>query len=92
MRNLLDERLQQVILPQKYLEELKNAPDDRLSFQRSFENVCTTKRSFCPSSLKSSHVSNMCQAISYPHSGGPTITDVTIPVIKKDLTRSIGLY
>lgn len=42
MRDLLDERLQQVILPQKYLEELKNAPDDRLSFIRFFENVCTS--------------------------------------------------
>lgn len=87
MRDLLDERLQQVILPQKYLEELKNAPDDRLSFIRFFENVCacTTQKSICYSS-------NMCQAVGYPNSGGPTITDVTIPVIKKDLTRNIGSY
>lgn len=92
MRDLLDERLQQVILPQKYLQELKNAPDDRLSFIRFFENVCTctTQKSICPSWLKNRHCSNMCQAVSYPHSGCPTITGVTIPVIKKDLTRNIG--
>lgn len=46
MRNLLCEKLQ-VILPQKYLAELKDAPNDRLSFSLYFENVCTTQKSNC---------------------------------------------
>lgn len=40
MRSLLCEKLQ-VILPQKYLAELKDAPNDRLSISLYFENVCT---------------------------------------------------
>lgn len=51
MRNFLDEKLQ-VILPQNYLAELKDAPNDGLSFSLFFENVCTAQKSNCLSYRK----------------------------------------
>jgi hypothetical protein len=42
MRNLVDDKRPLVILPLKYLEEVKNAPQDKLSFALFVEKVMHT--------------------------------------------------
>ena len=39
MRNIVDDKSPLVILPLKYLEEVKNAPQDKLSFALYVEKV-----------------------------------------------------
>lgn len=90
MRNVLDDKLQ-VILPQNYLVELKDAPNDGRSFSLFFENVCTVQPKNQTAFLDGNfYYYNPCQITSYPHSGGPTVMDLTVSVIKNDLARYMG--
>jgi hypothetical protein len=76
-----------VILPPKYLEEVRSAPQTKLSFPLSLEKVC-----FRMSILSQGIPSNPKQSTIINDIGGPKMTDEAILVVRHDVTRALSWF
>lgn len=87
MRNPLEKDRPIVILPFKYLEEVRRAPDSRLSLPKHLEKV---RFSSCFAYWQRPiQLTNLQNSI-LNHIGGPEVSDEVIQAAKLKLNRALG--